>query len=850
MATLAERVDEFKNTWTEEERVKYLTKLQKEDSRAYDHFRKTLVQESKARGVEREAIGTTVVEEELGAPVNKEEGASYGQRLDLSRTKDIYAQAEKLKVSLPEGSDVRVVPYHGEPTLFFRQQGEEEYKPANPEGMDWGDTAGIFSLETAAALGATALTRNAAPLLERAAVSGLATGLGRATDIGIEELRGYEHTTPGEAALDVGVSVLGAGAGEGVSRLLTGSANTVYGRGGKSALEEYEKEVQKIIGSDPKLKPMGFGQGPEGLPAIIRGRFSQFDPGLRTQEAEQGAGLGASLRDIPAISSLDDPATAPLINSLDDADLTRVMDSLKNQAERELRLVVGEAESNLSLDQAGKTIQRAVFDPKKESSFRVKAGAIEDKRWDAVREASKEYFYFDLQPALDAAEELTKKFMQPGKDDGVVEVSKRISPELQDVIKLLRSVKDGKVESQVRLITQQPGKILGPDGKPYMQSVDHGMQDGFEFIKTLRQEMHKFFGSDLELNEVNEAAARRLWGAVSESLNNPVGGGAAFKKALTRANHATTFKHETLDTNSMLRIARNENYGGVVDTILNGGTGFTQLQILKRVMPPERWDTLKGYLREDLIAHPENIPGVFKSGVGRDMKKAYLLFPTRAEQDALINFSKKIEQIDGSVFAKTMKRQTETSLRDYEMYKNASPAELRILMEGSGYEAKLNLRSAMTEGILRKAMRDQFGQITYDPASITKSIDAMLADPKEALKLKELLPPAAIQFLRDRKKVASWLAGRGFSKGGAGIAAGSTAEQMTDVSDPKGIVGAFIAARSISLISRMMNSPLALTYINNAVDPFGESRIVRTASVFAADLLAQQIPTDLQGEDE
>ncbi|HUS38828.1 MAG TPA: hypothetical protein VMX74_05225 [Pirellulales bacterium] len=682
---------------------------------------------------------------------------------------------------------------------------------------------------------ATLLAKNPSLLLRAVTTAGGAMA-GRGVDIGVEALRGYESRDWESLAADLGMAGVGAGVGEGVAPAITGIMNAVTQRGAKDALAAGRREVIELIEADPYLKELGFGQNPEGLLAILRGRFKQFDKHLRIQESEQAQGLVKSLQQL---AESEPPVIQTAVNAMSDADLMALQKSLADHATNTVQRLLSVRDRTLSLDQAGKQVQWGLFDPAKEKSFRVAAGAIENKRWAAVKELSGDDFEFDLAPLLGVIDDLTRTHAVQGQKGPVLE-SKTLPQEVWNIINKVRSVKDGKVPKMAELFEEVDTGLVDQAGHPVTRRESLGLHDGFEFLKTLREDLGDFFGHDNVLSSRDEATARRMWGAFKDVLEGPRGpDSAAFKKALGRANKATAFKHEVLETNDMLRMAKSDNPASIMSAIEGGSLGFSQLQLLRRTMPAERWDHVTTYLKQDLVEHPEKIKSVLDTGLGADRKRL-ALFLNPAEQQALRNYAKQIKTIDGNVFAKTLKSQTEESARAYDLLVKATPSEMRQLVQHGDAATKLALKSATIEGIIRNSMRDEFGEISYNTTVITKNLDKLFNDKGMVKKLQAFLTPEEIKFLKDRSKLASYLSGKGFSQGGAGIAAGAIGGQATDVTNPMGIVAAVLTARSIGLMSRAVNTPAVLKYINNATDPFEPSAWLRTASVIATGLASQE----------
>lgn len=837
MSTLGEAIKEFKGM-DADGRTRYLRDLQRESPDKFDTFRKALYQEKRATELALGMENQVAIEDQLGGPVDLEatKGASFGMRYDLGRNPSIMDKFAKLQ---SKHADTKLATNaFGERQLFFRPPGEESYRLADPKGLDTGDLAELpsFTGEIVGSVVPLLVFKNPSMLFRAATTAGGAI-VGRGLDIGIEAARGFETRDWDELATDLGIAGAGAGAGEMIAPGVTSLMNFVGQRGSKNALDEGRRELVALIEADPHLKELGFGQNPEGLLAILRGRFAQFDKHLRLQESEQSQSLVRSLEQLVE----NNPASVhQAVNQMSDEHLNQLQKNLREHADSRVRGLLSIDTRNLSLDQAGKQIQWGVFDPNKEGSFRTVASAVENRRWQELRELAGDNFEFDLDPLLSVMDELTRTHAAQGQA-GPVLASRTLPKEVWDIIHKVRSIDGGKIGKTVEVTEKVNTGVLDEAGNPIFQEKPLGEFDGFEFLKTLREDLGGFFGHQNVLNDRDEATARKLWGAFKEVMENPVGGpeGEVFARALHRANRATAFKHEVLEINSMLRLAKSDNPASILSSVESGSLGFSQLQLLKRTMPVERWDAFKTYMKQDMVEHPDRISNLLDKGLGRDPKRLHLFF-TPDEVTSLRNYAAQVKEIDDNVFAKTLRRQEDEAMRAYEIFKNASPAEMRQLVAFGGEDAKNEMKAAVLEAIMRNSLRDEFMQTTFDPAVVTRNMDKLFGDKAMKHKLEAFLTPAEIQFLRDRNKYASYISGKGFSKGGAGIAAGAVGGEATDITSPMKMVGALLTARSIGLMSRAMNSPKVLAYMNQSADPFSPNTWLRTASVLATGLAARE----------
>jgi hypothetical protein len=773
----------------------------------------------------REITAPGAVQTELGSDL--EPSAAPGHiRFDLGRSATDKDREAKLQSYYGPNSTIRSFKdLQGNQRTFVKPEGQERFIDANPPGFDPGDVtefAGAnLNLQTAAEIGATALPGG---LLARGARTGLAAATGNVADAAVEGFRGFESRN----AADIATAALTEGAVAGGADFVASAGNSVVsqllGRGGTSpdALEASaeRRNVVGLVEQDPDLMLPGVGQGQPGIFANIRTRAAAFGDRPQLEEARQGRGLQASTERI--INSLDTPEGEGLIRDLSPGEIGKVSRGLQMEADREARKALNTPWRARDLETRGAdAIEKGIYDPKVENSFRAVTNEDIRRKYQAVSEiAAGQKFTIDLSETQDFLREELKGFAAQGQA-GPVRSAAQISDKLRSIVNDIMNVNGGAIVN---------GAQITVDGEQVGEAVD-----ALGFARSIQKRLGDFFGSNLDISQTDEALARRIRERVSEAIEGIEGGNPDFQYALKQANAAVTKQHEVLDRKSFLKLRNVSEPQQVLDSIENGNLGYQSARLLVNSLPPDRLDDLRGALKEDLLRRPKFVDTALEN-LNRDGVGDLLL--TRPEMDALRSYAANVKAINGRSLQKLMQSQSEIANRGREIFLEADPADLDLIWAQAGKQERKDIQAGFLEYILDGAAKRSSVGDTLDAGAYAKNIQAVLGDPVMLKKMRRILPESAIDALRNNERVASFYSQRGASQAGASISAGEAAGQVANPIDPGGIATGIIKSVSAKTLGRWLTDPKFVRWFNSSKEPL-DPQSIRTIAVVSATAFTQ-----------
>lgn len=796
-------------------------------------FRVVQKQLSDMNRQERAAVREGSFEMQAGPLARTETGAvaefdKPGTRFDLARSQTFEGRVEKLKVGYPQ-YDITVLddPFGGQ-NVALRGPNDDAAVILDNDDLktlsDVADVAGFMvNLETLGTI-AGGIAGAGRKLIGRAAYQfggGLA---GRSADLAVENARGYEKIALNEMAAESVLSGGLAAAGEILFAPMRFLVNGVKKGQGAVQLSETELKANKAL-RDAGVKeglPLGSLHPLAGVAERQAQRTSKPVETQRLRESE--AVIEGMKRRYEALSDVN-------LREMRDVDLATVVDA----AERDVLAMLGDFPApNPAAGRRALQLATAHLDDVTKVS--------RDKKYLAAAKHS-EGVEFEISKAQEVAEEISggvRGKLRPDIIDARVAAREAILER-----PLTDAERDALSGTQVSFdpngaLAEKLTIILSLDSRVAMfQDIS-----AFDQIKALRSSLY-----DLKtpqpgaLPTQENRLAAQLWSALTDAMDNPIGGSPRFKE-LYKAASISHHKRDTLMTAAHTRmIAQTGIYDNaqILDEVTQPGNARF-MRMMQRIAP-EHWSTVQESFKNDLASQPEKIIARLDS-YRRDPRALSALL-TPDEHVVFRGMGRTHEAWQSSAARKARDTVEAGQGRHLFVVEKGTPTDVgRILANSGGKQSAQGeaLRGALFQHIVDASGRTEkkgFSQVNFKRLSTT--IDAL----EKRGMLAATLLPEEIEFLRNQRLVASFMedmqdVGAALQAGeiGAGLigAAGMPIEAVTTggTSRLRGFISAFTQGASNAIVGRLM---LSSKFRNFMTGTKGRTSDLTTARVMTAIMM-------------
>ncbi len=739
--------------------------------------------------IEDREIARQDVQRQIGGPFDFDAGApGFLLRADLARADNPEERRLKLESALP-GVEVRDVTTPTGPLTVFRPQGEPAFRAIDEAGLslgDAGDVAGsLVNEENLAALVAALVTRGMS-LPARIGVQTITGGAGRVTRSGVEAARGQETDPLSEIFGQAGVSAVSAGAGEGLGTAASKILNPLRGGGLLEPLPGVKQAQQAA--REEGLPPLSVGQA-NPLAERKENQAAMTSQVIPAYRGEQRAAVSGNLA-----GRADD-----LGGALPDDELERVMRAQADDLYASIR------DPNVPLRDGGKALQQGT------DEFRRKSREWVKRKYDAAESVSGGVG-FDLTPTQSLLDELAAPVTARAADGGEAQVNKGATGELASIVETLRGLSPDVVDTESATAVNQ--------------------------LRAIRSRLRDIKEQDWQTADANTRQdirmASRLYDSITETLANPKGGSEEFTRLWSAANKANTFREGVLNTATMRKITAEESPEVLAERYAAPGQ-TTNLRLLKRVMPSEKWGAFKDSYRTRLLAEPGKINKALDD-FAKDKDALNLLF-SPVEQRELRAFGSAVSALDSSTMKKVFADQNTAGKRAIALLDGGGQQELAdLIKKGGGPDSPFgrNMRAGVFQSILDKATVTEKGAQTLDPQRAITLIDEYV----ESGRLRGVLLPSDIRALTNLRSYLSAIGRRGDA--GAGIQGAEIASGAFDFTNPSRLGTSWLAAGRNAFYARALTNPKIARYLtgegDKALRPLTSIRAVSTvASLMLAD---------------
>ena len=607
-------------------------------------------------------------------------------KFDLSRSNKFTEQKKKFLAKYPEGTFAAVPLGSDEMSLVFKRTPDEPLREVSPGRRSPFPTTGTLGTIAGTATSEPVVGGGLGVLFGGPLGGALGATGGVIAQSEIERARGFED----DQRLDVAKRALGEGALSfavdlaipGLSRGLPALA-----RGRPSAFFSTRPEAVRGAEAAKELALPEFMIGQTAKSPVVRAAFEQAsgtaDIGRR-KGAERLQALRARIRqeiDDDSLRAMDDANLAGLLNVQDD-EIRRILQPFAIQ--------------ETSKDGAAKALDTGF------ANFEKTSREWRDRLYERALSKTDDVS-FDLSESQALAKEIK---------DGVVGLGKKGKP-------VRRS---GKPKGELKEVIDD---ILGSDATISKFRAGDQEFDAFTQIKELRSRLYDLKNSD---DPAIAGPAKRLWGALRNSMDSPISGDEAFVRAYRSASAANAFREDRLGLQFVRRILNTNidelgGAGAVSDRLLSPGE-FSALRATKRMVGDENFSVLQNRFKAQLMENPAEIDSVFRS-FANDMDQLRLLI-TSEEQAAFRQYAAQMTNMEKAPLRALYQSDLDLGERAIKFGEKATRKQMADTIERAGVtnsDFAVAIRSGVYQKILDAAtVVDKDGVTTINPARVASEI--------------------------------------------------------------------------------------------------------------------------------
>lgn len=576
---------------------------------------------------------------------------------------------------------------------------------------------------------------------------GAATG--RAADIALRDVRGYEKTALDDLAADAAISGGLAATGEVLFAPVRAVINGF--RKGRGAIQLSETDIQ----ANRALVESGIEEGlPLGAVNPLLGSMERMAG--RTSAKIRNQRLRESEAILNTIKTRQERLAPVDLTAIRDEEL----DVIVRQAEQDILTVLGvdtpmPAQGRRAIELT-KNHVKEVFKASTDRKYAAAIAASEGVSFDAstahqIGREAVEGVQSRRNPEL-----IRREVAAENERRRALELGPMTAEEIDALTGTRVSIDpDGALAKQIN-------KLLELD--PIME--DFNMHSGFEQIKQIRSQLFdlKTPAPGAQPNPENHIAGE-LWSALTDAMNNPIGGNPEFVQLYRAASSAHARRDHFMNSANFRSMALSNKFddAAVFKEIVRPYNG-TYMRAMQRIAP-EQWAQVQEAFKQDLLARPERILRTLDEY--RVDPKALRSLITPQEEDVLRAGGRAWELWQSNPVTKAVQDVATGFNRHMPLAENGTPAQIREFYSAVGGkntpQGKALRGAAMQRIVQASHAPKEFG---FDPANF-KAMNKIIDEMEESGQIDAIFQPDEIAFLKDRRLVASYLQTL-FEPGGAG----------------------------------------------------------------------------------
>lgn len=746
---------------------------------------------------------------------------NFGARFDIARSNLLTEKIAKLEDKFP-GIEIQTV---DDPTggkqILLRLPGETEGVMLDNDELisvfDIADIGGfLVSAETLGIIIGVVKSRGLS-LFSRMGILFAGGTLGRATDIGIEEVRGFEQDPVDAIIADALTSGFIAAFAE---VLFAPGRRAIRGVTGRGAIE---LTPQELAAERTFRDVSGRGFTPGQIQPAFQRLENQAVMTSKLAETRRLEDLEFVLKDLRNLSK-----NTGNLEGLSDQNLQT---AIKRITEDIWGLVNQQA--TVSAERAGRALEagRSVF-------VRIAKEHI-GRKYDRAFAAG-ENARFNLTPAQEVAQTGRQGIIARGKPQEVPLIGANGKPMVDEVGRPLTISKSETI--QLRDLNAELNKAIDTLLKLDSEIAALPKSSAFAQVKELRTKFFdlknaRIFGSETIDNRI----AGQIWNALTRVMDSPIGGSVNFNRLIRAASASNRTFERVLEIVDIARVGRAhiDRPGGLIDALIVPGNA-RNLRILKRVLPEKEWSTFISGYKTKLWSDPIKINGKLDRFLADP--EALNVVLTAAEQIEFRRLGTAFERLNQGPIIKALNTQTDTLQRVRTLITKGDATELAQLIEAAGgktSEIGISLRAGIPQHIADISTVVRKGREVINAEIAIKEIQRL----KQTGILDAVMLPDEVAAMTDREFMLSFF--KHVEDPGAGIRAGaitsSAAEIITIPIRPKSgfksAISGFTGLARNALIGRIFMSERGRRLFAGLGDKQFDLTTLRALAVISAELV-------------
>ena len=616
-----------------------------------------------------------------GFPVSPESDLSFMERADLGLSDTPQERLAKWKARYPAGTYTEV-PMPGKTEGIYQRYPTDTPRLVDEPGVTLKDLADrpqeMVTVPAQAGLAAMGPPGWAAQLGLQALIPG-AVHLGKE---GIEEARGYQQEPLG--------SVLGTAGIESLTDLIAGGAGAGIGATGRA-----------IRGRNVGGPPQSLVQDMADIDAMLQlqpeAKSADLEPYLYQMRPDQPVieRIGAQMRSTSArakrAEALQQETFADLINQYRTVQLGKAGVTLSREGERAVRKRAFDITRDFGVDReaAGKIIKGTITE-----DFNTKSRSAIKKAYDKAGELS-EGVQFDLSPAQDVSRRVTAPVQAtatetvPGQ---IIDLGGQ--PLTEETIQKLVNVKadpDGAVRTVAGLLDQ-----IDP------------VQTDWRVVKELRSQVGDAI-KEPRLSDASSGQAKSIYAALTDVMENPIGGGNAFVETWKNANRLARERFQIYEDAKIIDILRQDAPAEIAKAVGQNPAAFNEtVRGVIRDFAPDKKNKIRDAVSSVIIGGEGSSRQALKRWETDNIAAFQFLYPTRREQGVIRDAARSMDELRAAPVNKLLDFSTAKIARGKSLLQDMGPAEiedtLRMFRGGKNSQAGEAMRMAAFDDILQGAL--------------------------------------------------------------------------------------------------------------------------------------------------
>lgn len=672
------------------------------------------------------ALAFQVGQTELG-PAGLED---FAARAGLAGADTAQEKILSFKRSYPNG-DLKVISQGTEqpPVLIGRKEPDELFaRIDDPDRFEMGDIADFFGDDIGAIAGELAIMLGPGKFLKgiKAAKKAIfGTTIGELTQEGIQELQGVQRESLGDVTSRAAIKGLASGGGAKAGELLLEKpVNALRGAG---FMEVTEQASAANLAAKELLGQELF------VPQVATNPIAK----AIANQARLNPGVDRKFRE------LEDKVSSTLLGGVDKESAGKLLNELENASTRERARILSKAEEplrTLSPSQAAASIQEGI------TAYEVRTGKVVDGAYDVAREAG-DAGYDIAKLKLEAEEVLA------GKRAAIVPEEGELAAVFPDSTGQATTRIGGAEESGILRVAQQ---ILDLDPNlPTTVSPKGVPLDATGQLRTFRTALYDATQAPPGTITGEEMAiARKLRGALNETLNNPVSGDPRIAGLYRKANKIARDRFSTLEHSGVVAIARSDTPSVLATKIIDGSAPIETIQAIKKVIPVENYNRVKNAARTNLLEDPWSITKRMAS-----MPKEVLaeLLPP-ADISLLRRIGNQFDTMTQTGVQKTLKNQSQTAGIIRELVRRNDSKGIDEFQEfvrtNGGQDGPLgkSVRAGLMEDVVNKSVSFESGGVRINAKTLKAQVNELRETGAD-----KFLKPDELKLLDDTALIQSFV---------------------------------------------------------------------------------------------